>query len=1465
MSDPLSMTASIAGLAALTAQVFKTMIDYGKAVKDARMDVGILTTELRTLSGMLMNLSLLATSLEASTSSNNFFSDFQLDHLKRTIKNLDVELAKKRSNFEANKFKSVVQKLKWPFSKDDMMKLVEEIRAHKATVNLALSADTLETLTQCFKAQEDTRGEVSRTRNAVETLQEMYSRVELNRERKKIYDYFLKINPQTQFEMTQQLRNIHTGGWFIEHGSVSDWMLQPNSKLWLTGIAGSGKTLLCGLLIERVLEICDADTVLAFFFCDYKDLETQVLTNMLSSIALQIALQKPEAFTKLQKYYNELHPESGLPRQVDVGKLTETITDMCQLFPKVFLIVDGLDECIDNTRENTRGLCQLVRSIPNLSIAVFSRREVEISSELVPDYNEMEISAQDQDLEPYIDTEMTKRPTLCGLPMEERDGIKKTLISKAKGMFRWVTCQLDCLEGLGRIGRETALNELPPTLDESYDRILIKVMSKRGRNIAQEIVRNTLHWVCYDSPGLTIAQICEALSIAFNRDRKGADKCDMVDEKEIMSYCSSLIRKNLEGDKFELAHFTVEEYLKGIDDESKLRLFKYSKADTERSLAQVSLEQIMSPSFASRPVAEMSEYEKAKQRQKDYPFYSYAVSHWPTVPNTHDDAAVRKLLRDLFTTRKRSYLQNSLIHLCIDFVEQSGAEDIRNEVTHLITLILRGDLTPLHIAAMIHSSSLCRWLLSKDINVNSTTFTDLAPIHFALLGVDAFHAKQNPLVETRRWCIKSGLPSSELNETINTLLDHDLKVPAVNRGSVGKLALDVCVRYGDASPFCTLLALFPEDCLDQDALDQIQATFQYPYLKHTVVHDVVQAIFNLDAGVDKTSKIVRALQFVSELVRSDGSWDTYDHDGDQFLPVLIKDADFPKYVWYTAAQDRAEDMSRLLDDPRFKDHFNPAKDINPRYDPLITAGEHDSAKVVRVLLQSGFDWLGEERNGDTVWHVAARADSVHVLQTLLELHKDIKMCLRAVWQGNTPVGDAMSYRRDNAANLLIGHCTNDPAFFMCKRNILECAVEMGSQEVFHALISKGVPSNTSRSISPLHFVNNRCSNSFIEELVQLYGKDNVSKVETTAFQEYIRVILHAADPIPFTGEQVTSRLKILAPTNHIHNGRGSENHIWRLFCKDLGVYGNQPRSAAQIQNIRKLLVGLTNAGITKSFETQGHGPSMTALFEELEVLTFNSGVYRWEDTALNDAYFLLRPAPAVMRHRSTIAFFTKAVRQGHYPTVRWLLARNTPVNIRINSIAPLEQACHTGSFQSFVEILEARELSLGDDLDLLCRLIVTAARNPAEDVNTMKKIRFGLDHGLSVDERVTSPRGLCLGYPAIVLAARLGRHDIVDLLMIRGADVFAEAPDRWDLVKYSIYDNRVHLFQQLHEKSRSISAYDWKACVTFNTTDVSPPTSPKNDELSVLHLAAAGGSAEIIDHMFNNDLVENVDRFLQSK
>jgi ankyrin repeat protein len=495
-----------------------------------------------------------------------------------------------------------------------------------------------------------------------------------------------------------------------------------------------------------------------------------------------------------------------------------------------------------------------------------------------------------------------------------------------------------------------------------------------------------------------------------------------------------------------------------------------------------------------------------------------------------------------------------------------------------------------------------------------------------------------------------------------------------------------------------------------------------------------------------------------------------------------------------------------------------------------------------------------------VWHIAARNDSIHVLQALLNFEQDIERCLKAVAHGITPLVDALVNGCERAATLLMQHCTDDPAFFQSSENPLGYAVAMGSQGLFQELVSKGASLNKASSGNklPLHCVTNRCSDEFVEKLVQIYDKDHVSQSGVTAFQSYIWHILITSDPILLTDEQLTSRLIKLAPTNHMVN---KTRHVWRLFCQYLVNYGNQPWFTSESHNITRLLLALVDARIVDSFEKRYKCSSMIALFEEFAGLELSARSYGWEANFLYQARFILNAPADIMSQPSAITFLVRAIRQNDYRLVHWLLGVHVPVHIRVSDISPIEQACHSGSFHIFVEVFQAAQLALEDkfgdtDLEVLCGLIKTAGNAPESEDLAMKKIKFALDHGLSVDERSTV--GSHLGDPAILMAAHWRRYDIVELLIEKGADIFVQASDGWDLTRFSVTDDRIDLLRHLHDKIPKTSSYNWKSCLPCRFFPPSSPDGMYVDNPSMLHVAVAGSCVETIDYLLNNNLVEDV-------
>lgn len=434
MADPLSIAASIAGLASLAGTVFMALNNYRVSVRDARTEVAAFATELRNLSGMLQNLSLLAGTLPLSEGKTMSLDKSQISEMEEMIGTVDKKISKATKDFQAKKQKRIMRSLQWHFSKEEVDKLLDQIRAYKATINLALSADTLERLNECLKVHKKLEASIMSSQKALKLLQDTQDRVRMDKKKQKTFDYFLKVNPQPFLQTSLRLREETTGEWLVRDPMVAQWMSIPSSKLWLSGIPGAGKTVLCGLLIASILENLQSGMAFAFFFCDYKESATQNLPNILSSIALQLALQKNEAFDRLQAYYGQLHPKNGLPREVESDQLMELIQDMSRLFDRTSIVIDALDECDANTRGVARGLVRVANKSHNLSVALFSREIVDISDELEAHFQKLEITARNEDLERYISGQMMMRTSLSKLDAEESREIREKLLGKAQGM-----------------------------------------------------------------------------------------------------------------------------------------------------------------------------------------------------------------------------------------------------------------------------------------------------------------------------------------------------------------------------------------------------------------------------------------------------------------------------------------------------------------------------------------------------------------------------------------------------------------------------------------------------------------------------------------------------------------------------------------------------------------------------------------------------------------------------------------------------------------------------------------------------------------------------------------------------------------------------------------------------------------------------------------------------------------------
>jgi hypothetical protein len=158
MGDPVSISASIAGLITTADIVFRRTFKYIKAVKGAQKEIAALSTEITGLFGILNGLHLVARQLEGEafesiSRAHHIYSCQQtLEKIKSLLEESDPSL------LQDQPVQSVKRKLRWPFSASETRGLIAEVERHKSTLSLALTADGMSALLQALSRQDEIRG-----------------------------------------------------------------------------------------------------------------------------------------------------------------------------------------------------------------------------------------------------------------------------------------------------------------------------------------------------------------------------------------------------------------------------------------------------------------------------------------------------------------------------------------------------------------------------------------------------------------------------------------------------------------------------------------------------------------------------------------------------------------------------------------------------------------------------------------------------------------------------------------------------------------------------------------------------------------------------------------------------------------------------------------------------------------------------------------------------------------------------------------------------------------------------------------------------------------------------------------------------------------------------------------------------------------------------------------------------------
>ncbi|QIW96755.1 hypothetical protein AMS68_002273 [Peltaster fructicola] len=294
---------------------------------------------------------------------------------------------------------------------------------------------------------------------------------------KEIADWLSPSDPWTNHSTARRQHEAGTGEWLLRSPQYKRWKSDVVSHSWLYGKPGCGKTVLCSTVIEDLRQQCRENTNigLAVFYFSFTDEKKQNYDSLLRSLVAQLASKEP-ASSALRQAYEKPY------RTIPTTEVLEQILNLSlEPYSRVFIAIDALDECpgAGNARKDVLdALERFITQTPKLRLFMTSRDLSDIRL-MMQDLEVQQIAAAtlavDKDIRRYLCMQLQGDRRLARFKPDLKMEIERTISSKADGMFRWAFLQLEELKKLKVLQPSfvrKALNNMPLTLDDTYERIL---------------------------------------------------------------------------------------------------------------------------------------------------------------------------------------------------------------------------------------------------------------------------------------------------------------------------------------------------------------------------------------------------------------------------------------------------------------------------------------------------------------------------------------------------------------------------------------------------------------------------------------------------------------------------------------------------------------------------------------------------------------------------------------------------------------------------------------------------------------------------------------------------------------------------------------------------------------------------------------------------------------------------------
>ncbi|TGO32628.1 hypothetical protein BHYA_0301g00120 [Botrytis hyacinthi] len=457
--------------------------------------------------------------------------------------------------------------------------IINSLKKHRDFIDIeAVSFDIVESRESRVKMQDDIQ---LRQKRELEMVEENEKIAKANRLQHAIAWFTLDgKNQETEHDRISKKRHDKTCEWMAGEQQFKSWT-ENNTEdpcLWLHGKPGSGKSVICSYIIQKIIERPGLTT--CYYYCDSRS-SGNVCQQILATISIQLLRQHHEISTLVANEF--------VYRGVDctMTQLRALVPQLLQTVASTRIVIDGLDEC---SKEDQKLILKELRTIcigPALQCKVLfsSRKEAHIRQKLLKQPYIALDSRQEvnQDIQSYLKYKVSKLDTS---DQELLKRIEITLMEKANGMFLWVRLVLDELKFCySDEALERAVMGLPKGLKAAYGRILDRIMDPNNPETARFMAIRILEWMACSYRVLKNYEILDG--VALDRSNRTLTSRTRIG-KRALDLCRPLIEDG-PANTVEFVHFSAREYLLDEEYQEKLPFLSRESAHLNISFSCIAI------------------------------------------------------------------------------------------------------------------------------------------------------------------------------------------------------------------------------------------------------------------------------------------------------------------------------------------------------------------------------------------------------------------------------------------------------------------------------------------------------------------------------------------------------------------------------------------------------------------------------------------------------------------------------------------------------------------------------------------------------------------------------------------------------------------------------------------------------------------------------------------------------------